>query len=491
MTARVDLDPARCYRAFVSHDRRFDGRLFGGVVTTGIYCRPICPVRPAKLENSRFFVCAAAAEAAGFRPCRRCRPETSPGTPAWLGTSAVVSRAFRLISEGALDEEAIERFSARVGLSGRQLRRLFQRQLGASPAQIARARRIHFARGLIDETRLPMTAVALSAGFGSVRQFNYAVRRTFGEAPSALRRRRHGAPASDGSGLLLRLPYRPPLAWGSLLAFLRARATPGVEVVEDDAYRRTIELMGVVGTIEVRADAHEPHLLLRVRLPSYDGLMQIVERAGRLFDLGADPYEIASRLRRSPFLRPLAERTPGMRVPGAWDAFELAVRAALGEQMTGRAATTLCGRLVRTFGEAVGGSNDGLSHLFPNPARLADADLARVGIPRARAATIRALAAAVTRGAPVLDAGRGLDDALARFTAVPGLDPATAHYIAMRALGEPDAFPSTDLGLRRAAGNATHPSSAAALEHIVEPCRPWRAYAAMYLGTVASEGTVR
>jgi len=481
----VDVDAGRCYRAFVSHDRRFDGRVFAGVVTTGVYCRPICPVRPARLENSRFFASAAAAEAAGFRPCRRCRPETSPGTPAWLGTSAVVSRGFRLISDGALDEGGVEDLATRLGLGGRQLRRLFAQHLGASPALIAQARRLHFARMLIDQTELPVTQVAFSAGFRSIRQFNHAVRKTFSEPPTALRRRRRGAPANAGE-LVLKLPYRPPFDWRGLIDFLAVRATPGVEAVQGDIYRRTIEVNGAAGMIEVRPDAGEPCLLMHVALPSYEGLLHVVERVRRLFDLGAAPSEIRTQLRRSPLLRALVDVSPGLRVPGAWDGFELAVRAVLGEQVTVRGATTLCGRLVRVWGQPVSVSGTGLTHLFPKPVRLADADCSRVGIPRGRAATVRALASAVASGELALDASRGLKDAVGRLRAIPGLGARTADYIAMRALGEPDAFPSADLGLRRAAANERDPLSAAALSRMAEAWRPWRAYAAMYLWTAAA-----
>jgi AraC family transcriptional regulator of adaptative response / DNA-3-methyladenine glycosylase II len=471
----VDLDAARCYRAFLGHDRRFDGRVFAGVVTTGVYCRPVCRVRPPRFENTRFFACAAAAEAAGFRPCKRCRPEAAPGTPAWAGTSAVVARAFRLICHGALDEGDVEQLAGRVGLGGRQLRRLFVQHLGASPAEIARSRRVHLARALIDQTPLPMVEVATAAGFRSVRQFNHAMRATFREPPSALRRRRP-APPANGGGLVLRLPVRAPFAWAAMLEFLAARATPGVEAVSEGRYRRTIEVNGVPGTIEAWADREASHLCARVELPEHDGLALIVERIRHLFDLDADPDEIGRHLGRSPALAPLVRARPGLRIPGAWDSFELAVRAVLGQQVTVRGATTLAGRLARTFGRPVAVHSTGLSHLFPAPAALADADLARIGLPRARAATIRALAAVVARGELVLDAA-------AELTAIPGIGAWTAAYVALRALGEPDAFPSGDLGLRRAAGNGAGTLSATALAVMAEAWRPWRGYAAMYLWT--------
>jgi AraC family transcriptional regulator of adaptative response / DNA-3-methyladenine glycosylase II len=487
----MELDAEHCYQAFLTHDRRFDGRVFAGVVTTGIYCRPICPVVPARFDNTRFFACAAAAEAAGFRPCRRCRPETAPGTPAWLGTSAVVGRALRLITENGFGDGNVDQLAERLGIGARQLRRLFAKHLGASPVQIARARRVHFARTLIDETDLPMTEVAFSAGFSSIRQFNHALRHTFRQSPTELRRRRgrHAPPGQD-AGLLMRLPYRPPLDWEVMLRFLAPRATPGVEIVNHHSYRRTIDANGAAGTIEVWQEpnphAGAPHLLLRTQLGSYGGLIHVVERVRRLFDLDADPWQIANHLRRSPQLSALVEASPGLRLPGAWDGFELAVRAILGQQVTVRGATTLAGRLVLAFGRPVDACGPGLTHLFPRPEALAVADLSAIGLPQARAASIRALAAAVSRGDLVFGTSLGLEDAGARLCAISGIGPWTANYIAMRAFGEPDAFPASDLGLRRALGSGRRPLSAARLAHIAEDWRPWRAYAAIQLWTAVT-----
>lgn len=484
----MELDAVRCYRALLSRDRRFDGRFFTGVVTTGIYCRPVCPVAPPKRENIRFFACAAAAEAAGFRPCMRCRPETAPGTPAWVGSSAVVSRALRLIADGGLDEGGVDTLAERLGMGARQLRRLFATHLGASPVEVARARRVHFARQLLDDTPLAIAQVAFSAGFASIRQFNHAMRATFRASPSELRRRRGGTHrAADGGRLVVRLPFRPPLHWTAIIDFLKRRATPGVEVVEDGAYRRTIQVNGVAGVIELRpaTDPGGSHLLLHVGLPRHEELLHVVERARRIFDLDADPLQISSQLQRSPQLAALVRRMPGLRVPGAWDAFELAVRAVLGQQVTVRGATTLAGRLVRAFG-APTPLGDGLTHLFPSAATLAQADLTDIGLPRARAATLRAVAQAVASGTLTLDARHGMDDTIARLCAIPGIGAWTAHYIAMRACGEPDAFPASDLGLRRALGNGSGPLTDAALNRLAEAWRPWRAYAAMYLWSGAA-----
>jgi AraC family transcriptional regulator of adaptative response / DNA-3-methyladenine glycosylase II len=474
----VELDEGHCYRALETRDRRFDGRFFTGVRTTGIYCRPVCPAPIPKRRNVCFFPCAAAAEEAGFRPCLRCRPETAPGTPAWNGSSAVVARGLRLIESGALDDGDAAALAGRLGVGERQLRRLFLKHLGAAPAQIARARRVHFARRLIDQTNLSATQVAFAAGFGSIRQFNDAVRATFGAPPRELRRRRRRAP--DTGALSVRLPYRPPLPWDALLAFLAARATPGVERIADGAYLRTVRLGEDAAAIEVRPDPGRSEVLLRVHTTEPAPLIDVVERVRRVFDLGADPDRIATHLARDRRLRRLVASTPGLRVPGAWDPFELAVRAVLGQQVTVRGATTLAGRLADRFGTLVD-LGPGLTRVFPTPATLADAPLETIGLPRARAATIRALADAVATGRLVLESAHGTDDLAERLCALPGIGPWTAEYVAMRALGEPDAFPAGDLGVRAALGNGAGPVSTRAAAAIAGAWRPWRAYAVMYL----------
>jgi len=474
----MELDPVRCYAALQTRDARFDGRFFTGVKTTGVYCRPVCPARTPLFQNVRFFECAAAAEAAGFRPCRRCRPETAPGTPAWSGTSAAVARALRLIAPGEFDGADVEALAARVGVGGRQLRRLFATHVGASPAQVARARRVHFARALLAETTLPMIEVAAASGFQSLRQFNHAVQATFRSTPTALRGR--GRAAAGPPGVHVRLPYRPPLDWPGLLAFLAARAVPGVEMVDDGVYRRTIRVDGGVGTLSVRAEAGKRWLVMHVDVPEHHGLLEVVTRARRLFDLEADPLAIGAHLERSDLLRPLLERRPGLRVPGAWEPFELAVRAIVGQQVTVRGATTLMGRLVERWGEPLATAVPPLTHCFPAPAVLAEAEIERVGMPRARAQALRTLAAEVASGRLVLASRADLESAVALLTALPGVGAWTAQYVAMRALGEPDAFPSGDLGLRHALANGTVPTARALAEQ-AEAWRPWRAYAAMHL----------
>lgn len=455
---------------------------FSAVVTTGVYCRDGCPAAPRD-EHVRPFEFAAAAEAAGFRACLRCRPYRASEPAAWVGPSELVCRAVRLILDGALDDGGTEgHLARRLGVSDRHLRRLFHEYVGATPDAVARSRRAHFARRLLDETDLPVADVGFAAGFGSVRQMNRVMRGVFRAPPTELRRRRRKADrlVADG-GLELRLPFRPPLAWDAMLAFRAARATPGVEAVDGGCYRRTVDVDGAPGVVELYSPPADDHLLLRAHLPRWEGLIHVVEQARGLFDLDADPAPIADCLRRDPLLRPRVRRRPGLRVPGSWDPFELGVRAIVGQQVTVKAATTIAGRLVERFGWPVPGLERwGLNHLFPEPGVLAGGDLTGLGLPESRARTIQAFAAAVTDGLVVLDASRGLDETVARLCAVPGIGEWTANYIAMRGLGEPDAFPASDLGLRRVAGGG-QPLSAADLAARAERWRPWRAYAATHL----------
>jgi AraC family transcriptional regulator of adaptative response / DNA-3-methyladenine glycosylase II len=479
------LDPEICWRASRSRDRRFDGLFFNGVITTGVYCRPICPVVGPKRENVRFYPSAAAAEAAGFRACRRCRPETAPGTPAWLGSSGTISRAMRLISGGPLTPQGADELAARLGVGSRHLRRLFTQHLGTSPLAIARTRRTHFARRLIDETELPMSEVALASGYGSIRQFNHAIRASFGRTPSQLRRDASGRREVSAEGeIALRLAYRPPFDWDGLLAFLRERAIPGVEHVHDTSYHRTIAIDQSVGSIKVGQDAKAQQLVLRVRLPNFSGLVRVVEGVRRIFDLSANPLQITNDLRRDPELARIIDARPGLRIPGTWDPFELCVRAVLGQQVSVKAATTLSGRLVRMLGKPVETYDRGpLTYLFPSPQVLMEADIAAIGIPRTRAETIHRLAKNVTLGKLTLSGDGQLEEVLGTLREIPGIGDWTAQYIAMRALGEPDAFPASDLGLRGALATNGTRLGAAALAERAERWRPWRAYAAMWLWT--------
>jgi AraC family transcriptional regulator, regulatory protein of adaptative response / DNA-3-methyladenine glycosylase II len=481
----MDLDPDRCYRALMSRDARFDGRFFVAVRTTGIYCRPICPAPKPKLGNCRFLPSAAAAEQAGFRPCLRCRPEAAPGTPAWSGTGATISRALRLIAEGALDTDRVDDLAGRLGIGARHLRRLFVEHLGAPPILVAQTQRVHLAKRLIDETSLPMHDIAISSGFSSVRRFNDAIVGAYGLPPSRLRN--SVAPAaicSPAAGFSIRLAYRPPYPWDALMRFLAPRATPGVETVTPTSYRRTVRLGAASGLVEVRPSPSNHHLVVSVRLSCGAQLTPLVGRIRRMFDLGADPTEVDQQLLRDRLLAPLVRSLPGLRVPVAWDCAELAVRAILGQQVSVKGATTLAARLVERFGEPLPPSIAGDSipwRLFPTALRLAEGDVATIGIPAARAATIRSLAAEVAADSRFLDAGRGLDDVVARLCGIPGIGPWTAHYIAMRGFGEPDAFPANDMGLLRAVRRKSDIPRPDDLVARAEAWRPWRAYGAMHL----------
>jgi AraC family transcriptional regulator of adaptative response / DNA-3-methyladenine glycosylase II len=466
----VDLDFETCWRASQSRDARFDGRFFLGVRSTGVYCRPVCPAPSPKRENVTFYPTAAAAAAAGLRPCKRCRPELAPGPPEWAGGSALVARALRLIDDGFLDRAGVPELARELCIGERQLRRLFAAHLGAPPGSIARTRRVRLARTLVDQTALPMTEIAAASGFASLRQFNAAMRAAYGRSPSALR----GALPAPADRIVLRLPYRPPLAWEELLAYLATRAIPGVESVDGRVYRRTFRVGGAPIVVELEHAA--PAVVLTLGAPSAETLGQVVERARRALDLDADPAQVARVLVRDPRLRPLVELRPGLRVPGAWDGFELAVRAVLGQQVSVRGATTLAGRLVARFGEPLEGSEDGLTHVFPRPEALVDADVAAIGIPGARAETIRHLARAASTGAVTLDATAPFAETRAGLVSLPGIGPWTAEYVALRVLRDPDAYPAGDLGLRNAGATPAR----------AEAWRPWRAYAAVHLWTAGA-----
>jgi AraC family transcriptional regulator, regulatory protein of adaptative response / DNA-3-methyladenine glycosylase II len=423
-----EFDPAICWKAISVRDRRFDGHFFAGVITTKVYCRPICPIPLRKPENVKWFPSAAAAEAQGFRPCRRCRPQTSPGTPAWHGTSAVVSRALRLIEAGALDHGNVDELAEHVGMGSRHLRRLFKEHLGAAPIQIANARRLRFARHLLRDTTLSLNKVALSAGFQSIRQFNHAIRSGFAQSPSELRRIESPSAASKPADeICLRLSFRPPLDWPAMLHFYREHSTPGIESADDRCYRRTIQIGSATGFIEVTSDTNKSCLVLRVRLSTFDSLTQVAERVRRMFDLRAEPHPVRDHLLRDRRLRSIVRSHPGLKVPGAWDSFELAVLATLGQRL-GRGKIATAARLVRAFGREIETSIPGLTHLFPHPEVLAEADLVSVGIKPAQADRIRALAAGCRDGKILLSA------------AMPRLGEAVSQYIAMRAISESDPF---------------------------------------------------
>lgn len=482
----MNLDWQICSRARLSRDPRFDGKFFIGVIGSRVYCRPICPAPTAKEKNCRYFPTAAAAAEAGFRPCLRCRPESSPGTPAWLGTSNTVSRALRLISESGLEDGGVEVLAERLGVGSRHLRRLFLRHLGATPIAIAQTRRLHFAKKLIDETRLPMSQIALASGFGCVRRFNAGIRKVYHRTPTQIRRLARQTAVLPGNQYLFHLHFRPPYHWQGMLDFLSARATPGVEAVEAGTYRRTIFLHGRAGSFEVSLDESRDALVVRIEFGDPHSLFLIVERIRAMFDLNADWADIVQSLKSDPALAARVEADPGLRVPGCWDGFELAIRAILGQQVTVKGATSLAGRLASTFGKTFRGPN-GLTHLFPTPEVLAEATLVGVGLTGARAQTIRSLARAVCSGKIRFEGIIDSDTFLASLCEVPGIGRWTAQYVAMRALGEPNAFPSSDLGLLRALAL----NSSRDLERRAEAWRPWRAYAAMYLWRMLSHSSPR
>ena len=425
----------------------------------------------------RYYPTAAAAEAAGFRPCLRCRPEASPGTPAWFGTSSVVARALRLIGDGALDRESVDAFADRLGVTSRHLRRLFVEHLGAAPIEVALTRRVQSAKKLLDETRLPFTQVALAAGFGSLRRFNGEIRRTYSRTPTQLRKLAK-RPIAESGCYRFKLSYRPPYDWDALSTFLSARATPGVESVDRSGYRRTIAFNGKAGWIAVAPANGSPAITLEVRFPDPHVLLTIVERVKHMFDVAADPAVIADHLAGDPLLKKAWAAHAGIRVPGAWDPFELAVRAILGQQISVRAATTIAGRVAANWGSPVDAGN-GLDRLFPTPAQLRNAPIEEAGVIASRVRSIRTLASAVDDGVVVFDAPFCLE----ALQTIPGIGDWTAQYVAMRALNEPDAFLRGDLVLRRMAGNC----SPRELEARSERWRPWRGYAVLLLWQAATD----
>lgn len=480
----LGLDREALDRARLSRDPRFDGKFFIAVTSTGVYCRPICPSPTSKSVNVRYYATAAAAAEAGFRPCLRCRPEAAPGTPAWLGTSAVVRRALRLIDAGALDEASVEDLATRIGVGARHLDRLFLQFVGASPIAVAQTRRLHFAKHLLDETDLPITQIALAAGFGSIRSFNTAFQKTYSRAPRELRKLPRGESVDARDEVVLRLAYRPPYHWSQMHDFLAARALPGVERVDARGYARTVALSTGPAVVCVRPMKSGDALELRVKGAPPAALFQLSSAARRTFDLAADPAAIALAFKSDPLLSPLVRNKPGLRIPGAWDPFECAVRAVLGQQVSVAAGRTLAARLVARVGTQTATGVEGLTHLFPTPAQLAAANLDGLGITGARIRALQAIAGAVVEGR--LDFSLPAADVASALTLLPGLGDWTAQYVSLRALGEADAFLSGDLVLRRVAGDQGTPLTARLLEARAEGWRPWRGYAVMHLWHMAA-----
>lgn len=482
-------DEERCYRALDAKDARFDGWFFVGVTSTGIFCRPSCPARTPKRENVRFFVTAAAAQAAGFRACRRCRPDTAPGSPEWDVRGDLVGRAMRLIADGLVDREGVAGLARRMAVSERHLNRLLTSTVGAGPLALARARRAHTARILIETTVLPFTDVAFAAGFASIRQFNDTIRETFGASPTVLRRARGrdlvrnragtGAPTPTGT-LSLRLPARLPFDGPRVIAFLALRAVPGIEeVTPSGAYRRVLDLDHGPAVVELAPTAD--HVDATLRLSDLRDLTAAVERCRRLLDLDADPVAIDDRLGADPLLGPLVDSRPGLRSPGTVDGAELAVRAVVGQQVSVVGARTVAGQLTRSFGKPLASPDGGLTHCFPTPDALAAADEAAFPMPRSRARAIKGLAGAIADGDLVLDPGADRDEVRQRLVERPGIGPWTAAYVALRALGDPDSFMPTDLGVRRALERMDRPGDATSAAGLATEWRPWRSYALHHL----------
>ena len=468
------------YRAVNSRDARFDGWFFVGVTSTGIYCRPSCPAVTPKRANVRFYPSAAAAQSGGFRACKRCRPDATPGSPEWNSRADLAGRAMRLIADGVVDREGVVGLARRLGYTERHLHRMLVAEVGAGPIALARARRAHTARLLIETTSLPFTEVAFAAGFASIRQFNDTVRAVFAATPTEMRRAR--ANRNEAGSIALRLPYRAPLDGDSLFGFLGDRAVPGVEELVDGVYRRTVRLPHGAAIVELSSG--DDHIRCGLRLEDLRDLGAAVQRCRRLLDLDADPVAVADVLGADPLLSSLVRRAPGRRIPGSVDGAELAVRAVLGQQVSVAGARILAGGIVARCGQPLSeplAEDGGLTHLFPEPAAIADADLAAVAVPAARRGALSNLARALAVGEIALDPGADREEAERQLVALHGIGAWTASYVAMRALGDPDAFLPTDLGVQRELVRLGQPGDPASAAALAERWRPWRAYAVQHL----------
>jgi len=466
------MDREGCYKALRSRDSRFDGVLYVGVATTGIYCRPVCPARTPKPENCAFYPSAAAAERAGFRPCLRCRPELAPGNARVDSVGRLAAAAASSIEDGALTGSSVAAMAAGLGVTDRHLRRAVEREFGVSPVALAQTHRLLTAKRLLTDTRLPVTEVAFASGFSSLRRFNALFRERYRMNPTDLRRRSEPDPRPQT--LVCEIAYRPPMDWESLLHFLSRRATACVEVVEEGRYLRTVAIGSARGWVAVGPSNRANTLRVEMSESLAPKMVPVIAGVKRVCDVSANPARIAAHLGE------IAGTNPGLRVPGAFDGFELAVRAILGQQVSVQAATTLAGRLARAFGEPVDTPRQSLTHLMPDASVVAGLDssmIAATGVVTARAQSILALARAVSEGAVCLSPRADVDKTIIALKQLPGIGEWTAQYIAMRALGWPDAFPHTDLGILKALGTRNPRES---LER-AEQWRPWRAYAAMHL----------
>lgn len=479
----TDFD--RCYRAVQAKDARFDGWFVTAVLTTGIYCRPSCPVRAPFARNIRFYPTAAAAQRAGFRACKRCRPDASPGSPEWNVRGDAVARAMRLIADGTVDREGVGGLAARVGYTVRQLERLMQAELGAAPLALARAQRAQMARVLIETTEMPFSDVAFAAGFASIRQFNDTVRAVSDLTPTGLRlraQRRFGRDENPGTGVLtLRLPVRTPFAYEGLFGHLGASAVPGVEEVRDGAYRRTLRLPHGSGIVSLtpRSD----HVLCRLVIDDFRDLAAAIARCRRLLDLDADPAAVIEALSADPFMTSLIRQAPGQRIPRTVDEHELALRVVLGQQVSTAAARTHAARLAAAYGNPVRDPDGGLAYQFPSTEELSEIDGRHLALPQARKRTVTALIRALMDGELVLDSGCDWSESRRQLMALPGIGPWSAEMIAMRGLGDPDAFPATDLGVCAAARQLGLPVTPRRVAEHSSRWRPWRSYATQHLWT--------
>lgn len=481
----VPVDFDRCYRAVQSKDSRFDGWFVTAVLTTRIYCRPSCPARPPFARNVYFYPTAAAAQQAGFRACKRCRPDASPGSPEWNVRGDVVARAMRLIADGAVDREGVPGLAAKVGYTVRQLERLLTADAGAGPLALARAQRAQTARVLIETTGMTFSDVAFAAGFTSIRQFNDTVREVFSTTPTDLRRRaaqRSSHQVTAAGTLTLRFAVRTPFAYEGVFGHLAATAVPGCEEVRDGAYRRTLRLPHGIGIVALTPNPD--HVRCALILDDFRDLAAAIARCRRLLDLDADPEAVDEALGEDAALRPLISKNPGQRIPRTVDEAELALRVVLGQQVSTKAARTHAARLVARYGQPLPcDPAGGLTHTFPTPAELTELDPGHLALPAARKRTLITLVDALAAGDIVLDAGCDWQRARSQLLALPGIGPWTTDIIAMRGFGDPDAFPGGDLGVRAAAKQLGLPDATAALTQYSHQWRPWRSYATQYLWT--------
>jgi AraC family transcriptional regulator of adaptative response / DNA-3-methyladenine glycosylase II len=503
------VDDEQHYEAAVSKDARFDGVFFIGVTSTGVYCRPSCPAITPKRENMRYYRSAAAAQEAGFRACKRCRPDASPGSPEWNVRADLAGRAMRLIGDGVVDRDGVTGLARRLGYSERQVHRTMTAELGAGPLALARAQRAQTARVLTETTTLPLSDIAFAAGFASIRQFNATMREVFASAPGELRERSAraraaAAPVPSPGTIRLRLAYRPPIDIGRIFAFLAERAIPGVEAVRDGTYSRTINLPNGVGVAALRpapvnasgtTSRNSSYVECELALEDLRDLAPAVQRCRRLLDLDADPETVAAFLGRSEILKQAVTACPGRRVPGHVDGDELALRAVLGQQVSVAAARRLGARLTAAYGKPLGhavhdglaGPSAPLTHCFPAAETLAEADPAGLPLPRSRAAALVGLAGALASGTLCLDPGASRDDAERQLLAMPGIGPWTASYIRMRALSDPDAFLPADVGVKRGLARLGADPSPKSAARLAESWRPWRSYALQHLWATMEE----